>query len=86
MTQLIPFFSTSLDLKKKKKYIPTNICGRISVITTFSLSIVSGLGGGGGRSESSLSLKSSVRHSIKCGYSVFTASKPPKIFHKSTRF
>lgn len=59
------------------------MCGKISVITTFSLSIVSGLDGGGGRSCSVLS---SAGHSIKYGYSVLTAFKPPKKILNFSKF
>ena len=59
------------------KYIPTNICGIICVITIFSLSSASGVDGGAGDRSSGDIL--SFKHSIKSGYSVLTASKPPKI-------
>lgn len=62
--------------------LPTKICGIISVIETFSLSIASGVDGGGSLS-SFLSRIEFVGHSINSGYSVLTASNPPKQMQKN---
>lgn len=77
--------STSFVLQKRKLLLnlPTKICGRISVIETFSLSIASGVDGGGSLS-SFLSRIEFVGHSINSGYSVLTASNPPKQMQKKT--
>lgn len=66
--------SIATAAEKKRGYVPTKMWGRISVMTKFSLSTDCGVLG---TSWSSMSRWASAGHSIKCGYSVFTASKPP---------